>query len=109
VAHRFDDDGEGGCLVPEHLELNAAICAYLKNYPGQNVDQFEDVFGDRAGELRTRVREILTETTKIDLDWNGLTLSDGGNAVQAIMAERRPDLSAAALSALGNYYTYLAK
>jgi len=93
--------------VSEPLELNAAICVYLKNYPGSNADQFDDLFGDRAEELHGRVRKILTETIKIDLDWTGLTLRDGGSAVMSIMAERHPDLSAEALSALRNYYTYL--
>lgn len=65
--------------------------------------------GGRAKELRARVHEILTETNKIDLDWTGLTLRDGGNAVEAIMAARNLDLSAEALPALRNYYTYLAK
>ena len=96
-------------MTTEQPDLSTAICVHLKNYPGRNAQQFEDVFGDRAEQLCERILEILTETIKIDLDWTGLTLSDGGKAVQAIMAERHPGLSDEALSHLGNYYTYLVK
>lgn len=59
--------------------------------------------------MRERVHEILTETIKIDLDWSGLTLSDGGTAIEAIMAERHPALAPEALGALRRYYTYLVR
>lgn len=59
--------------------------------------------------MRVRVGTILTEAIKINVDWTGLTLSEGGQAVMAIMAERHPELSAEAVNALGRYYTYLVR
>jgi hypothetical protein len=71
-------------------DLSAAVCIYLARYPGPNQKQFNEVFADRAEPMRRQVRSILTETIKIDLDWDGLSLRDGGYAVKAVMAERHP-------------------
>ncbi len=51
-------------MTTEQPDLGTAICVYLKNYPGRNDQQFGEGFGDRAEELRERLREILAETIK---------------------------------------------
>ncbi len=65
-------------MTTEQTELSTAICVYLKNYPGRDGRQFNEVFGDRAQQLLGRVHEILAKTVKIDLEWSGPTLTDGG-------------------------------
>ena len=88
-------------------EVNDGICVYLRHYPGKNDDEFNQVFGSRSDLILTRVRELLAEAMKVEVDWTGLTLSEGGDVVKGVMAERHPQLSPEALAALRRYYTYL--
>lgn len=94
------------CNVTD-LEVDAGICVYLKHYPGKNQDEFDQIFGDRADQILTRVRELLAEAMKIDVDWTGLSLSQGGDFIKGAMAKRHPELSPEALAAIRRYYTYL--
>ncbi|WP_445169203.1 hypothetical protein ACTXG7_07695 [Mycolicibacterium sp. Dal123E01] len=89
------------------LELNAGICVYLKHYPGKNDDEFAQLFEGRSDQILARVRELLTEAMKVEVDWTGLTLSEGGDVVRDIMAQRHPELAPEALAAIRRYYTYL--
>ena len=88
-------------------DLSEAIVVYLKNYPGSNAEQFEARFpGDAA---RDAVREMLTETLRLEPDWEGKTLSEVSRDVREMMHDRYPELSAPALRCLGNYFSYQMK
>lgn len=88
-------------------DLSEAIVVYLTNYPGSNAKQFEARFpGDSA---RDAVREMMTETLRLEPDWDGKSLSDVSRDVREMMHERHPELSAAALRCLGNYFSYQMK
>ncbi len=88
-------------------EVNGGICVYLRHYPGKNEDEFNQVFGSRSVPILARVRELLAEAMKVEVDWTGLTLSDGGDVVRDVMGARHPQLSSDALAAIRRYYTYL--
>jgi hypothetical protein len=88
-------------------EINEAIVVYLRRYPNKNDDEFDQSFGDDASLFRERVREILSEAMRSEVDWDGLTLVEGGEAIKSIMAAKHPNLSEAALTSLGHYYTFL--
>ena len=44
---------------------------------------------------------------KVDVDWTGRTLIEGGQFVKSVMADAHPELSEQALASIGHYYTYL--
>lgn len=94
-------------MTDQHVDLSEAIVVFLKNYPGKNEEEFEALFG--AGAAREEVRAILDETSKIRIDWGTKSLIEIGDEVEAVMHERHPDLSAAALEKLSNYFTYLVR
>ena len=88
-------------------DLSEAIVVYLTNYPRSNAQHFEATFpGDAA---RDAVREVLTETLRLEPDWNGKSLSEVSRDVREMMHDRHPELSAAALRSLGNYFSYQVK
>ncbi len=64
-------------------------------------------YGTDAQVVRDNVRLILGEAIKIEPDWNRLTLNEAGDYVESVMHDRHPELSAEALTSIGNYYTYL--
>jgi len=80
---------------------------FLKRYPGSNEEEFSSEV--RTVAAREAVRSILDETMRIRIDWGHKSLSDIGHEVAAVMHERHPELSPAALQKLGNYFTYLVK
>ncbi|CPR82932.1 Uncharacterised protein [Mycobacteroides abscessus subsp. abscessus] len=92
------------------IDASDAIVVYLRRYPGKNDEEFQAHFGaDSAKAALERVRAILDEAIKIEPDWNRMSLNDAGDYVEAVMHERHPDLSRQALTAIGNYFTYLAR
>ena len=94
-------------MTDQHLDISEAIVVFLKNYPGKNEEEFEARFGD--GAAREAVRAILDETSRIRIEWGDKSLVEIGDEVENVMRERHPELSAAALEKLSNYFTYLVK
>ena len=94
-------------MTDQHPDISDAIVVFLKNYPGHNDEEFEARFGTEAA--REAVRATLDETSRIRIDWAGKSLTDAGEAIEKVMHERHPELSAAALEKLSNYFTYLVK
>ena len=91
-----------------NFDINHAITVFLKRYPGKNHDEFDQTFGpDVAPKALESVRAILNEAMKVDVNWDGLTLNEGGAYVKSVMSERHPELSEQALASIGHYYTYL--
>lgn len=91
----------------EDVDLSEAIVVYLAHYPGKNEEEFLARFG--TGPAHYAVREILDETMRIRIDWGEKPLVEIGDEVERVMHERHPELSAAALHKLRNYFTYLVK
>jgi hypothetical protein len=87
--------------------LSDAIVLWLARYPGKNIEEFAKTYGQHSEEMLAEVRSILVEAMKIDVDWTGRTLIDGGNFVMSTMSDRHPELSDQALSSIRSYYTYL--
>ena len=94
-------------MTAQHLDISEAVVVFLKNYPGKNEDEFETLYGTAAD--REAVRAILDETSRIRIDGGDKSLVDIGDEVEKVMRERHPELSAAALEKLSNYFTYLVK
>ena len=94
-------------ITPSIPDINRAITVFLHRYPGKNIDEFNREFGDDASATLEKVREILGEAMRVDVDWTGRTLSEGGAYVKEVMAERHPYLAEESLGAIGRYYTYL--
>ncbi|MCR2762627.1 hypothetical protein NQ152_03800 [Microbacterium sp. zg.B48] len=94
-------------MTDQHLDISEAVVVFLKNYPGQNDEEFEARFGTDAA--REAVRAVLDETSRIRIDWADKSLVDIGEEVEQVMHERHPELSAAALEKLSNYFTYLVR
>lgn len=90
-------------------ELGDAFAVYFGRCPGKNTDEFEKLYGAEAPLLEAKVREVVTEAMRVDVDWAGLSLSEGGSVVMSVMADRHPTFSADALQAICNVYTYLMK
>jgi hypothetical protein len=67
------------------------------------------LYGAEAAVLEAQVREVVTEAMRVEVDWTGLSLNEGGTVVTSIMADRHPAFSTEALQAIGNVYTYLMK
>jgi hypothetical protein len=89
--------------------LGDAVAVYFGRYPGTNHDKFANIYGADAAAMGTKVREVVTEATRVEVDWTGLSLGDGGAAFMSVIADRHPDFSADALQAIFNGYTYLMK
>jgi hypothetical protein len=88
-------------------DLSEAIVIYLRHYPGRNETEFEARYGDESPTVRRCVREVLAEATQVEIDWSQKALADAAIVVESSIAERYPGLSPDALSAIGNYFTYL--
>lgn len=89
------------------MNLSEAIILYLKNYPGDNKEEFFSIVDSEID--RDAVRAILDETTAIKIEWGSKSLAEIGEEVESILHERHPELSPDALERLGNYFTYLVK
>ena len=90
-------------------ELGDAFAVYFRRCPGKNIDEFDQLYGARAAVVEAKVREVVSEATRVEIDWTGLNLIQGRAVVMSVMAERHPAFSAEALEAIGNVYTYLMK
>jgi hypothetical protein len=90
-------------------ELGDALAVYFRRCPGKNIDEFNQLYGAEAPVLEAKVREVLAEAMRVEVDWTGLSLSQGGSVVTSVMADRHPTFSADALQAIGNVYTYSMK
>jgi hypothetical protein len=51
----------------------------------------------------------VAEAMRVEVDWTGLSLSQGGSVVTSVIADRHPAFSAETVEAIGNVYTYLMK
>ena len=90
-------------------DINDAVTLYLKHYPGDNDGPFDALYGAAATATRNSVRALLDEAMNIEVDWNSLSLKEAGDFVESVMHKRHPELSARALTRIGNYYTYLVR
>jgi hypothetical protein len=90
-------------------DINDAVTLYLKHYPGDNDVAFDARYGSVATAIRHTVRALLDEAMNIEVDWNSLSLNEAGDFIESVMHKRRPELSATALTCIGNYYTYLVR
>ena len=88
-------------------DLSAAVVLFLQRYPGSNAEEFTSEV--RSGATREAVRSIVDETMRIRIEWGHKSLSEIGDEVVAVMRQRHPELSSAALEKLGNYFTYLVR
>jgi hypothetical protein len=89
-----------------NVDLSEAIIVYLRRYPGKNTDEFEQKYGANIELVRGSVRAILDEAVQVTPDWSKLDLNGAGDFVESVISERHPELTARALTAIGNYYTY---
>lgn len=89
------------------MTISEAVEIYLKNYPGDNKEEFFSIVDAEAD--RDAVRALLDETTKISIEWGDKSLIEIGQEVENTLHERHPELSPKALERLGNYFTYLIK
>jgi hypothetical protein len=48
----------------------------------------------------------MREATQIEPDWDRLSLDEAGDYVESVIQERHPELTATALVAIGNYFTF---
>lgn len=94
-------------MTDQNKDLSEAIVVHLTNYPGKNEAAFEARYGSTG--IREQVRAMLDETISTRIDWAGMSLSEIGDELERVMRERHPELSDAAISKLGNYYTYQVK
>ena len=90
----------------DNLNLSDAVALYLKRYPGQNDDEFNARYGSESEAIEAEVKQLLREATQIELDWDRLSLNEAGDYVESVIHERHPELTAAALEAIGNYFTF---
>ena len=76
---------------------------------GDNGAEFASRYRTAVDATRDAVRRILDEALNLQLDWSVLDLNGAGDLVESMMHERHPELSREALTAVGNYYTYVQK
>ena len=93
-------------MADNQFDVSEAIVLYLKKYPGKNTDEFESKYGFEAGVAKESVRALLDEAMRVNPDWSTMDLNGAGDFVESVMSERHSDLTAKALTAIGNYYTY---
>lgn len=95
-------------MADQAVNLSEAITLYLKHYPGKNDTEFDTRYGSElAPAAKEHVHSILQEAVKVEPDWSRLSLNEAGDFVESVMHDRYPELSKEALTAIGNYYTYL--
>ncbi len=94
--------------------LNQAIISYLGTagsaaYPGKDVAAVSALAtsaGVNQAELLSKVHEIDAEFMGIKVDWDSLSLEEGGDEAKQIMAARYPNLDEDVLDALRWKFTY---
>jgi hypothetical protein len=91
----------------DDFSLSDAIALYLKRYPGKNDEEFKAQYGSASDSALAEVKSLLREAMQIEPDWNRLSLNEAGDYVESVIHERHPGLTAKALEAIGNYYTFL--
>ncbi len=97
----------------DHI-LNQAIVAYLGKagsaaYPGKDeaaVTAVAEGANADPAELLARVRAIDAEFMGVKVDWESLSLEEGGDEAKRVMAARYPQLDEDALEALRWKFTY---
>ncbi len=100
---------EGDAVVDEGL--SEAVIAYLGKGRSSFPRTDEDAVATLAGavgrpDLLATVKALVAGCLAVPVDWTTRSLSEGGREAQAVMAERHPELSAAALEALYWTFTY---
>lgn len=97
---------KGHTVKDPTTNLSDAIVTFLKNYPGSNEVEFHARFGP---DVQEAVHRILEETSRTRVEWGTKTLIEIGDEIESVMHRKHPELSAAALEELGNYFTYLVR
>lgn len=92
-------------MTGQETDLGEAIGLFLANFPGNNEAAFTSRYPDES--VEKRVRAILLETSRVQIEWGDKTLIEIGREVREIMHSRHPELTDPALRKLGNYFTYL--
>ena len=102
----MDPTLKGHTVKDPTVDLSDAIVTFLKNYPGSNDVEFRARFG---ADVQDAVHRILEETSRTRVEWGTKTLIEIGDEIGSVMHRKHPELSAAALEELGNYFTYLVR
>ena len=92
-------------------DISRAISSYLgfgsSPFPRQDRSRIVEEFGaEKASELERGVIAILNEANKIDVDWEGSSLSSAGSFIRFAMKNRYSALSDEALDAIVWQFTY---
>jgi hypothetical protein len=89
------------------VTVSDAIVLYLKRFPGKNTEEFlAEVHDERT---REAALAVIGEAHQVPMVWGTKTLIEIGQEHRAMMRQRHPELSDAAIDNLGNYFTYLVK
>ncbi|CAN5208616.1 hypothetical protein BH09ACT8_BH09ACT8_28950 [soil metagenome] len=51
-------------------DVSRAIIVFLRRYPGNNADEFSELFSAQTSAVLEKVREMLAEAMRIE--WNGM-------------------------------------
>jgi hypothetical protein len=94
-------------MADRDFDLSKAVVLYLKRYPGKNEDEFYAHYGSTSDTAKSRVKSLLREVMEISPDSARSTLSEAGDYAESVIRARYRGLSAKAVEAIGNYYTYL--
>jgi hypothetical protein len=91
--------------------LSDAIVAYLAKgrspFPKSDADAVApEAPQTERDALIAATQSIVNECLAVEVDWNTLSLSEGGRRAQAVIAERHPELTPEALEALYWAFTY---
>lgn len=89
-----------------NFDLSDAVALYLKRHPAKNDDEFNARYGSESDAIEAEVKQLLREATQIEPDWVRLSLDEAGDYVESVIHERHPELTATALQAIGNYFTF---
>lgn len=92
-------------------EVSRAVLAYLQkgisSWPRTELEAAKAVATTTdPDQLAARAAALREECLAIPVDWEDLTLTQGGDLARAEMERRHPELSAAALDALRWAFTY---
>ncbi len=92
-------------------DLSDAIVLYIgykvANCPRPDRSRLIPRFGEvQAGELEFRVKSVLAELGRIEVNWAAHDLVSGSDLARDAMRDRHPELSKQALDALGWQFSY---
>ena len=100
--------GDGVSVADERV--GEAIALYLGTgssaFPRSDAEAVRARFPDADEGLVAKVEALAAEIMAIEIDWNSRSLSQGGDEARRVMAERHPELSDDALTALRWMFTY---